>query len=362
MGYEPTLKDVARLSGVSIGTVDRVIHNRGRVAESSRNAVLTAIETLHYHPSQIAQALVNRKSNLKIGVCIPLVEKEFWNEACSGVQTATEQLRPFGVEVITDFIPSYKLVDFQRSVNFLLSQGASGLLLVPAHDAGSCLDDLIPPGIPFATIIEDEPESRRIFHIGVNNYATGRLAGRLMSLYTPAPIRCSVLAANMEMNSTRKRMEGFQDFLDHETTDSSILEVCNIPIDSEKIAYESIYNIAEQQIKAHPDLNAFFVTNGLTQWAAAAVNANQAWHKIRVFGYECTEMTQTYMQKGIIGATIYQMPARQYIRALQLMNQYLNGQLKEKSRLYPADCVVMIKESLPLLNLEYHDEKSKREF
>ena len=44
MSSQPTIKDVARLSGVSIGTVDRVVHNRGKVSARNMQAVQSAIE------------------------------------------------------------------------------------------------------------------------------------------------------------------------------------------------------------------------------------------------------------------------------------------------------------------------------
>ena len=58
MATQTTIKDVARESGVSIGTVDRVLHNRGRVAPEKQQAVLEAVQRLNYKPSQVARALV----------------------------------------------------------------------------------------------------------------------------------------------------------------------------------------------------------------------------------------------------------------------------------------------------------------
>ena len=52
-GRPSTIKDVAIAAGVSPGTVDRVLHNRGKVSEAKRKKVLKAIEKLDYTPSQI---------------------------------------------------------------------------------------------------------------------------------------------------------------------------------------------------------------------------------------------------------------------------------------------------------------------
>ena len=51
-------------------------------------------------------------------------------------------------------------------------------------------------------------------------------------------------------------------------------------------------------MQAHADMNVFYVTNGLTQWAAAAVKNNRRVGSTLVFGYERTEMTYTYISRG----------------------------------------------------------------
>ena len=43
--------DIAKMAGVSVGTVDRVIHNRGRVSEENRKKVQTILEMVHYQPN-----------------------------------------------------------------------------------------------------------------------------------------------------------------------------------------------------------------------------------------------------------------------------------------------------------------------
>ena len=69
------LIDIARLSGVSIGTVDRVIHERGKVSESAKNRVIQAISSLNYKPNLLARSL-RLKTNLSVSVLIPDEEED----------------------------------------------------------------------------------------------------------------------------------------------------------------------------------------------------------------------------------------------------------------------------------------------
>ena len=349
MSSQPTIKDVARLSGVSIGTVDRVLHNRGKVSAQNMRAVQNAIETLGYRPSRIARALVSRKSNFKIGVCIPRVEAEFWTEAMNGVEYAREKLQPFGVEVLLEIISSYHFEDQRDALLRLLAQGSNALILTPLQGQESMLDQLIPLDVPYATVIEDIPNSRRLFHVGPDDYAMGLLAGRLALLYNGPGIRCGVLAANQQFFGTQERISGFSDFLKKNDPDGRILELCKIPLENERMGYQKIYEIAEQQMDQHPDMNMLYVTNGLTQWAAAAVKNRKKQGAVRVLGFERTEMTCSFIQDGIICATVCQEPAQQWYNAINIMNEYLAGERTISAPIFNVECRILIEESLPFV-------------
>lgn len=56
--------DIAKMAGVSVGTVDRVIHNRGRVSEENRKKVQAILEMVHYQPNLMARSLAVSKSNI----------------------------------------------------------------------------------------------------------------------------------------------------------------------------------------------------------------------------------------------------------------------------------------------------------
>lgn len=56
-----TIKDVAKLSGVSVATVSRAINNSGYVHEDTLKKINDAVKELNYKPNETARALYNRK-------------------------------------------------------------------------------------------------------------------------------------------------------------------------------------------------------------------------------------------------------------------------------------------------------------
>lgn len=81
----PSIKDVARLAGVSVTTVSRVMNNRGYISEKTRNKVKNAMEELNYHPNEIAKSLFRQKSNI-IGLILPDISVNFYSEVTKYIE------------------------------------------------------------------------------------------------------------------------------------------------------------------------------------------------------------------------------------------------------------------------------------
>ena len=79
-----TLKDVAKASGLTVGTVSRVLNNRGYISDKTREKVYQVMKELNYQPNETARALSKQKSNT-IGVILPNIEHPYFasgNLAC----------------------------------------------------------------------------------------------------------------------------------------------------------------------------------------------------------------------------------------------------------------------------------------
>lgn len=91
-----SIEDVARLAGVSITTVSRVINKATTVKEKNRNKVLDAVKELKFQPSVFAQRLASGKSNV-VALIIPRYEGVFYSfyalELIRGVGTLCEALK-----------------------------------------------------------------------------------------------------------------------------------------------------------------------------------------------------------------------------------------------------------------------------
>ena len=87
------------MAGVSAGTVDRVLHNRGDVSRASRDKVQKVLDEIDYHPNMFAIGLAAKK-RYHIVCTIPYyIEHDYWHSVAAGIDRAAQELRPFNVGV-----------------------------------------------------------------------------------------------------------------------------------------------------------------------------------------------------------------------------------------------------------------------
>lgn len=80
-----SIKEIAKLSGVSVATVSRVINNNGRFSEETRKKVLDVIEKYQYNTNAVAKTLRMNKSQT-IGIIVPDINNEFFSTIVHGVE------------------------------------------------------------------------------------------------------------------------------------------------------------------------------------------------------------------------------------------------------------------------------------
>ena len=123
-----TIKDVARLAGVGLGTASRVVSGKGSVSPATLERVKKAIDELGFRPSHAARALLSGSSRM-IGVYIPVLSGTFYTPILQIIDT---ELRAAGLHMVLAF--GAGLGDARRQaiegIEFLLERGCDGLIVM----------------------------------------------------------------------------------------------------------------------------------------------------------------------------------------------------------------------------------------
>src|SRR3954464_11967779 len=86
----PSIKRVAQVAGVSVGTVSHVITGSVNVSEPLRLKVHAAIRDLNYHPNHVARSLKTSKT-LTLGIIVPDLTISFYPRVIHGAETAARR-------------------------------------------------------------------------------------------------------------------------------------------------------------------------------------------------------------------------------------------------------------------------------
>lgn len=123
-----TIKDVAKLAGVGLGTASRVVSGKGSVSPATLERVKKAIEELGFRPSHAARALLSGSSRM-IGIYIPVLSGTFYTPI---LQIMDTELRAAGLHMVVAF--GTGLGDARRQaiegIEFLIERGCDGLLVM----------------------------------------------------------------------------------------------------------------------------------------------------------------------------------------------------------------------------------------
>lgn len=335
------LKDIASLSGVSIGTVDRVLHQRGEVAEETRKKVLKIARELKYTPNLMAQALkTKRRFRLVSLLPVPTEENPFWNKHHDGIEKAMSDLDQFPVSLNQITFDMNSEEDFQEKTEIVLKGNPDGIIMAPIFKSESIsfCEVLRKEKIPFVFVDNYLHDTGFLAYIGEDVFRSGRVAGQLADLITPGgkDILIVTIAKNIQnMHHLNSRTKGFKSYFSYSKRDSGTLVKLNIPSTGKDVVRTSL----ERTLAKYPALSTIFVT-GSKSYKIAEYLQSEGHNSIGVIGYDLLDSNVFLLKNGIIRFLIGQRPEEQTFRAVKKLFEFLSlNKIPERIEYLPIDIV-----------------------
>lgn len=197
----PTMKDVARLAGVSVQTVSAVVNEKPEISAETRERVLRAIESLGYRPYSVARSLRTRRTRT-----IALLVTDIANPSLATIASAAEEYaHQFGYS-LTFYNTHDDLRREEQYVRMATERWIDGVIFVSTADRMDSLDSLQAAGIP-AVAIDRVPQGFDGPSITLDNRRAGQLAAEhLISL---GHRRLAHISGPLDLRLARDRQEGF---------------------------------------------------------------------------------------------------------------------------------------------------------
>ena len=339
--------DIAEKAGVSIGTVDRVLHERGEVSVETRDKILKIIHEFDYHPNILASSLASKRITTFASLIPWAPDKDtFWSKPQEGIEKAIDQLRHYGVRLGQYFFKMEDPETFTNEAAKILELSPDGVLLAPwaKRESLKFTQELDQRSIPYVFIDSNLKEANPISFIVQDSAQSGYLAAKLID-YGIAP-QSNILIVHItkdlqNANHLLLREKGFFDYFETVKNKSHTIIKIEIPPDEIEIANNLNACILEAKTIA-----AVFVTNSKVHLVDSFFN--QMCDRPKIIGYDLIQKNIALLQQNNIDFLLNQNPEYQGYTAINLLFNQIVRKEKVKNANYTSIDIIT-KE-----NIEYY--------
>ena len=330
-----TIKDIANLAGVSKGTVDRVLHKRGRVSQKAFEKVDAVLKKIDYHPNPIAR---NLKINKIYSIAVLLPDHKvdpYWGPAYEGILQAREEFVPFGVVVQEYFYHPHKKSSFVSMAKEALESQPDALLLAPLfHDAAlKVIENCREQKIVIASFNNTIDTLHKKYFIGQDLYQSGRVAASLVDKMIGNKAAIAIIHIDLEPHMQQKE-KGFKSFFSDQNQREVKIVTHNLNTDNTATFKEQVTAfIADNDLPS-----AIFITNSKAYLLVEELERNG--QDTLVVGYDLLEENINFLKNGNIDFLIHQKPKRQaYLGVDHIAEHFLFGKNIPAKQLLPIDVI-----------------------
>lgn len=335
------IKDIAVLAGVSIGTVDRVLHNRGEVSEKTRLKIQKIISETNYSPNLMARVLKLRKRYHLVSLLPePTEDNSFWLKHSLGMRKAMLELDPFPVNMSEVTFDILNEDDFQKKTNIVLRLRPDGVLLAPIFKSESIAfcAKLLREKIPYVFVDGFIENTDFLAYIGEDIFRSGRVAGQLSDIVTPEKkdILIVTIAKNIQnVHHLNIRIQGFLSYFEKTGLNRGKKISLNIPDPSS----ESIGKAFDKVFKENPGIGSIFLS-GSRSYLVALYLEKKGLKSINLIGYDLLDKNVKYLKSGIIKFLLGQRPDEQTYKGVKKLFEFLSlRKIPDKIEYLPVDVV-----------------------
>lgn len=338
------------MAGVSAGTVDRVLHNRGSVSKASREKVERVLKEIDYQPNMFAIGLAAKKKYFFLCVIPYYVENDYWCSIALGIKKAAEELRPFNISIDFLYYKHGEEDSYRNVCEELNSMQIDAVLLAPIFEEITKLlaKRLDEKRIPYAFIDHNVLDTNALTYIGQDSCMSGYIAGKiLMNDYVKSQEIALFLNSDKSHPAeiqVQRRIKGFFNFLSEHSKQLVVHDVI-----FNKDSQEETRQVLDLFFREHPNVKLGIVFNSRAHCIADYLQETGI--KLNSFiGYDLLKRNVEYLKSGEIKYLIGQRPALQgYCGVKSLCDHLLFKKEVPSVQFMPID--ILMKE-----NIDYYFE------
>ena len=346
INHKIRIKDIAVLAGVSEGTVDRVIHNRGDVSEKSREAVTKVLVEMNYSPNLFARSLASKKQYRFVCLFPAHQSGNYWDEIEKGFDSAALDFLHHNVQIDKLYFNQYDTRSYVDVWNAILLNEPDAVILAPIfrEETLNFTTELNKRHIPFSFIDSLIEKADFVTYYGQDSFKSGYIAAKLLLSSLSEGTQIIVGRTQRKgsvSNQTAIRHKGFMQYIqDHKLNDK--IEIINVEFNNED--EDSNKELLRDVFSTHTNIQGAITFNSKVYRLAMHLDALNHTN-IRLIGYDLLHQNVTYLQQGVISYLIAQRPDKQaYYSVRDMCKELIFRQEIKKINYVPID--ILMKENI----------------
>lgn len=345
MAQQLTIKQIAELSGVSVGTVDRVLHNRGRVSSEAMAAVQAVLDTQSYkyniHTSAVA--FKKTKKSFKIVIAIPSSRKgEYWDLIRSGLEKGIHEYGDIAIRSQYIFFDQFNSLSCREAFRSIAEMSCSAVILGTTfvEETLELCTRLDGRHIPYVFVDGKVEGAHPVATFMADQHVCGSLLARLMDGFTPSGSEIAVLlprrVGTQISNNSAIRLKTFKDYFARKGREDSLKEEHFSVENPEEIRSEISHFLQD-----NPRVKGVAVVISTGYLISDALSASGIKGLI-VGGFDVTDGNARCVREGTLDFLINQHPDRQGFNAVESLLHYLLYGVPDKTlrEFLPVDIVL----------------------
>ncbi len=336
------IKDIAKALGISIGTVDRALHERSGVSLKTKARVLQMAEQLGYKPNLAAQALkLNRR--IEIAVVLPSQISHFFDPLRAGIRSAADATVGMHVNVTFYEYPRMDQGDLEL-LEARLKDQCDGIIFTPGNPRR--LDPIIRrlanQGTAMLCVASDAPASARIGLVSAHAYTSGAIAAELLALRLTRKTHVATITGELTTLDHAEKLRGFAATLAMVAPHLSLLPAVESH-ERPKEAYRQTITLLHGETKPQ----GLYISTANSIPVLKALEEEGLLGKIQVIATDLFQELVPLIETGKVLATLYQRPFTQGRVAFESLVTYLLEDKKTSPMIRLAPHIIF-RSNLPL--------------
>lgn len=337
------IKDIARVAGVSIGTVDRVLHNRSGVKKETLDHVTSVVKELGYKPNVIARSLASKKTT-RIAVVIPDSGENnpYWEKPVLGIQRAAEALANYNLEITFGFFEASNQAAYTEALEKVCNDCPDGVVLNPVFKSISnhYISIFDKKGIPYVFMDVNIKGVGKLAFFGQDAEQSGKVVAKLMAATVSPQSKILIVKQSdrkIFSQHIESRIQGFNDYLSDLSGEKGyqvlVEEIDLLEPGEPDTTLSVIFN-------ENPEIKGVFIPNSRGFKVAAFIQKNISDKPIMI-GYDLVRENISYLKNGTFTCLISQKPEEQAYKSVMALFDHLVLQKEVPETVYsPIDIIV----------------------